>query len=105
MTSKRLVLFINKLTTALFLRYANKTVIRDSADLVEHWSCNIDMRINTTKTKNMVLCFRRSSTFVASLPHNYMNGIYIEIVPLAKIIGVTISSDLCWNVHVDETMS
>ena len=41
------------------------SVIQDSADLVEQWSCNNDMRINTTKTKEMVICFRRDRTFSA----------------------------------------
>ena len=31
------------------------SVIHDSADLVEQWSSNNDMRINTTKTKEMIL--------------------------------------------------
>ena len=53
------------------------SVIQDSADVVEQWSCNNDMRINTTKTKEMV-CFRRERTFVDSLPYIYMNGNYIE---------------------------
>ena len=43
-------------------------VIQDSADLVEQWSCNNDMRINTNKTKEMVICFRRDRIFVDSLP-------------------------------------
>ena len=42
--------------------------IQDSADLVEQWSYNNDMRINTTKIKEMVICFRRDRTFVDYLP-------------------------------------
>ena len=67
-------------------------VIQDSADVVE--SCNNDMRIYTTKTKEMVICFRRDRTFVDSLPYIYMNGNYIERVSQAKVLDVTISSDL-----------
>ena len=64
------------------------------------------MRINTTKTKEMVICFRRDRTFVDSLPYYiYMNGNYIERVSQAKVLGVTISSDLRWNAHVDEIIS
>ena len=81
------------------------SVIQDSADLVEQWSCNNDMRINTTKTKEMVICFRRDRTFVDSLPYIYMNGNYIERVSQAKVLGVTILSDLSWNAHVDEIIS
>ena len=81
------------------------SVIQDSADVVEQWSCNNGMRINTTKTKEMVICFRRDRTFVDSLPYIYMNGNYIERVSQAKVLGVTVSSDLSWNVHVDEIIS
>jgi len=71
------------LTTALYLKYATKTWyllsrILLSADIVEQWSCNNDMRINTTKTKEMVICFGRDKTFVDSLPYIYMNGNYIR---------------------------
>ena len=81
------------------------SVIQDSADLVEQWSCNNGIRINTTKTKEMVICFRRDRIFVDSLPYIYMNGNYIERVSQAKVLGVTISSDLIWNAHVDEIIS
>ena len=81
------------------------SVIQDSADVVEQWSYNNDMRINTTKTKEMVICFRRDRTFVDSLPYIYMNGNYIERVSQAKVLSVTISSDLSWNAHVDEIIS
>ena len=63
------------------------SVIQDSADLVEQWSCNNDMRINTTKTKAMVICFRRDRTFVDVLPYIYMNGNYIERVSQVKVLG------------------
>ena len=63
------------------------------------------MRINTTKTKEMVICFRRDRIFVDSLPYIYMNGNYIERVSQANVLGVTISSDLSWNAYVDEIIS
>ena len=66
------------------------SVIQDSADLVEQWSCNKNMRIITTKTKEMVICFRRDRTFLDSLPYIYMNGNYIKRVSQAKVLGVTI---------------
>ena len=56
------------------------SVIHDSADLVEQWSFNNDMRINTTKTKEMVICFRRDRTLVDYLPYIYINGNFIERV-------------------------
>ena len=105
MISKRLVLFIKMMKTALYLKYATKTwymLSRILLTFVEQWSCNNDMRIST---KEMVICFRRDRTFVDSLPYIYMNGNYTERVSQAKVLGVTISSDLCWNAHVDEIIS
>ena len=81
------------------------SVIQDSADLVEQWPCNNDMRINTTKTKELVICFRRDRTFVDYLTYIYMTGNYIERVSQEKVLGVTISSDLGCNAHADEIMS
>ena len=34
-----------------------------------------------------------------------MNGNHIERVSQAKVLGVTIPSDLSWNAHVDEIIS
>ena len=63
------------------------------------------MRINMTKTKEMVICFRRDRTFVDYLPYIYMNGKYIDRVSKAKVLVITISVDLSWNAHVDEVIS
>ena len=47
--------------------------------------------------------FQKRQTFVDSLPYIYMNGNYIERGSQANVLGVTISSDLSWN--VDEIIS
>ena len=50
------------------------SVTQDSAEVIEKWYCNNDMRINTSKTKDMVICFRKDRTFVDVLPYIYING-------------------------------
>ena len=81
------------------------SVVRDSADIGEQCPCNNDMRINTTKTKEMVICFRKDRIFIDSLPYIYINGNNIERVSQAKVPDVTTSSHLSWNAHVDEIVS
>ena len=34
------------------------SVVQDYADFVEHWSCNNGMHFSTSKTKEIVICFR-----------------------------------------------
>ena len=50
------------------------SVIQDSIDFVEQWSCDNDTRIKTSKTKEMVTCFRKERTFVDSLPYIDITG-------------------------------
>ena len=79
------------LTTALYLKYATKTWYLLSRILLTLLSSGL---VIMTKIIEMVMCFRRDSTFVDSLLHIYMNGNYIERVSQAKVLGVTISPDL-----------
>ena len=43
-------------------------MLQVSADIITDWSRNNDMRINATKTKEMVICFCRNDYHVASMP-------------------------------------
>ena len=66
------------------------SVIQDSANIIAQWSNDNDKRINTSKTKEMVICFCRDRTYVESLLYIDINGTDIEKVTQAKVLGVTI---------------
>ena len=53
----------------------------------------------------MVKCFCKDRAYVESLPYIDINGTDIERVTQAKVLGVTTSSDLSWNAHVDEIVA
>ena len=76
-------------------------MLQESADIITDWSRNNDMRINATKTKEMVICFCRNDNHVASIPRIVIDNNDIARVTQAKVLGVTLSSDLTWNAHVD----
>ena len=80
-------------------------MLQESADIITDWSRNNDMRINATKTKEMVICFCRSVNHVASIPRIVIDNNDIARVTQAKVLGVTLSSDLTWNAHVDTIVS
>ena len=94
------------LTTALYLTFVITVVcLQESADIITDWSRNNDMRINATKTKEIVICFCRNDNHVASIPRIVIDNNDIERVTQANVLGVTLSSDLTWNAHVDTIVS
>ena len=53
----------------------------------------------------MVICFCRNDNHVTSIPRIVIDNIDIERVTQAKVLGVTLSSDLTWNADVDTIVS
>ena len=80
-------------------------MLQESADIITDWSRNNDMRINATKTKEMVICFCLNGNHVAYIPRIVIDNNDIERVTQAKVglLGVTLSSDLTWNVCLQFT--
>ena len=63
------------------------------------------MRINATKTKEIIIYFCRNDNHVASVPRIVIYDNDIERITHAKVLGVTLSADLSWNAHVDTIVS
>ena len=59
-------------------------MLQESADIITYWSRNSDMRINATKTKEMVICFCRNDNHVASIPRIVIDNNDIARVTQAK---------------------
>ena len=67
--------------------------------MVELWAEDKELRLNTTKTKAIVISRKRHPP-VLNLS---LCGAKIEQVTSFKYLGVTISQDLSWNLHIAGT--
>ncbi len=66
-------------------------------EAVARWIQSLNLQFNTNKCKFMVLSRRRSSI---EPPAIILSGLPIERVSQFKYLGVHISSDLSWSLHV-----
>ena len=78
------------------------SVLQQSVVIIANWSIGNGMRINTMKTKETIISFCRDPVF---LPYINIDGAAIERFSQVKVLGVTSSSDLSWNSHVDGIVS
>ena len=114
---KDLLVHINDLTTPCpTYKYVDDSTIfevcapgsqsrlQEAADTAWTWSQQNDMKINASKTHELLINFSRNGE-QARIPPITMNGEQIERTDSAKILGVTISADLTWNAHVNNTVS
>ena len=64
-----------------------------------------DMKINSDKSKEMLISFMQDPNLRSTVPRLIIDENEIDDVQYAKLLGVTISSDLTWNKHVDNIVA
>ena len=56
------------------------------------------MKINSKKSKEMIIRFTQDVYFKKCVPNITIEGIPVEVVKHAKRLGVILSDDLTWNI-------
>ena len=77
------------------------SVIQESVDIAARWTEKNDMKINSEKSKEIIISFAQDGNFRSTIPNIKIDGRDVAQVCHAKLLGVTISQDLTWNKHVD----
>ena len=76
------------------------SLIQHNIDLISSWISANYLTINSSKTKYMFISPKPSS-FFSSFPLLCLNGSSLELVSSYKYLGVLISSNLSWSLHID----
>ena len=69
------------------------SVIQESVDIAARWTEQNDMKINSEKSKEIIISFAQDGNFRSTIPNIKIDGRDIAQVCHAK--------DLTWNKHVD----
>ena len=93
-----LVKYVDDSTTWEVLPKNSQSSLSSIVSSCEDWTLDNNMKLNALKTKEMRVNFSFGSP---SYPPIVINGQTVDIVDHVKLLGVTISNDLKWNLHVD----
>ena len=75
--------------------------IQESIDIAVDWTSKDCMKMNSKKSKEMIISFTHDVNFKKYIPNIIIEGNPVEVVDHAKLLGVILSDDLTWNMHVD----
>ena len=70
-----------------------------NTDKVIQWSLENRVQLNTEKCKEMRISFTKSQQEFEPI---LINGDTLEVVENVKLLGLNISSNLTWNIHINE---
>ena len=97
-SSNLLVKFADDTTVLGLITNDNETEYRDEVQHLASWCGNNNLLLNTKKTKEIIIDFRRSR------PQNHRPlSIGLEVVERVssfKFLGVTVAEDLSWGTHI-----
>ena len=94
--------YIDDITLTESISATNKGYLQEAVHTVKEWSDNINMRLNETKTKEMLISFIKNVVETQPL---LVNNKAIERVAYFKMLGVWLSDTLSWSHHVHHMTS
>src|SRR4029434_2924908 len=96
-----IIKFADDTTVIGLISEDDESAYRDEVQKLTVWCSDNNLSLNTTKTKELILDYRRQSAVPAPL---YINGDCVKKVHTFKFLGANLSDDLSWSVNTSETV-
>ncbi|TWW56974.1 RNA-directed DNA polymerase from mobile element jockey [Takifugu flavidus] len=94
--SNTIIKFADDTTVIGLIKDNDESSYREEVDRLATWCHNNNLLLNTNKTKELVLDFRRKTDIH---PPIHINGAAVERVSSFKFLGVHLSQDLTWTTN------
>jgi hypothetical protein len=91
--------FVDDTTISEVVQIETNSQVQDAVTSVEKWSTENKLQLNAEKCKELIIDFKHSKHGFEPLT---VNGNLLSVVKHVKILGLNLSNDLQWNVHIGE---
>ncbi|CAM4393404.1 unnamed protein product [Leuciscus chuanchicus] len=97
-TSVKLLKFVDDTTVIGLIRNGDESAYRQEVEQLALWCSHNNLELNTLKTVEMIVDFRRNPP---ALPSLTIMDSTVTAVESFRFLGTTISQDLKWDTHID----
>ncbi|XP_077599374.1 UBAP1-MVB12-associated (UMA)-domain containing protein 1 isoform X1 [Stigmatopora nigra] len=94
--SNSIIKFADDTTVIGLISGGDESAYRDEVDKLSSWCSANNLTLNTAKTKEIILDFRKRSTDLAPL---LINGVCVDRVQSFKFLGVHVTDRLSWSTN------
>ena len=99
-SSTRMILYADDILVYKPMKgHLNGVALQNDINIIVNWINSTRLKLNPTKTRLMALS-RKSHP---AQPHIFVAGSPVMQVTSLKYLGVTVSSNLSWSTHIDNT--
>ena len=89
--------YVDDTTTSEVAAKGCESNVQQLADRVAQWSSDNRVKLNSDKCKELRISFGKNQPEFQPI---LVNGQELEVVQSAKLLGVTVTSNLSWNEHI-----
>ena len=93
--------YVDDTTVSEVVKKGDTSKAQDAVSTVENWSSSNGLHLNADKCKELQIDFKTTKQSFDPLT---VNGKKLPVVKNAKILGLTISSNLKWTDHINEVI-